>query len=169
MAAHDPRQRADALARSLTDLLAPVVADTGLHLEGVETTRAGKYSVVRVFVDLADGPGDLDLDALGPVTAAVSQALDEADPVKGQYTLEVSTPGAERELSTLRHFRRAVVRAPGGGAGGGGLPGIVTGADADGDDGEGDGDGLVSIEVDGVEHRIALREISEAQMVLTGL
>jgi len=160
MAAHDPRQRADALARSLTDLLAPVVADTGLHLEGVETTRAGKYSVVRVFVDLADGPGDLDLDALGPVTAAVSQALDEADPVKGQYTLEVSTPGAERELSTLRHFRRAVgrgVRARGRAAGAGG------------DDGEGDGDGLVSIEVDGVEHRIALREISEAQMVVTGL
>ena len=45
MAAHDPRKRADALARSLTDLLAPVVADAGLHLEGVETTRAGKYSV----------------------------------------------------------------------------------------------------------------------------
>ena len=104
MAAHeprkDPRQRSDALARSLTDLLAPIVNDAGLHLESVETTRAGKYSVVRVFVDLVDGPGDLDLDALGPVTAAISQALDEADPVKGQYTLEVSTPGAERELST---------------------------------------------------------------------
>ena len=96
MAAHeprkDPRKRADALARSLTDLLVPVVNDAGLHLEGVETTRAGKYSVVRVLVDLVDGPGDLDLDSLGPVTAAVSQALDEADPVKGQYTLEVSTP-----------------------------------------------------------------------------
>jgi len=169
MAAHDPRQRADALARSLTDLLAPVVADTGLHLEGVETTRAGKYSVVRVFVDLADGPGDLDLDALGPVTAAVSQALDEADPVKGQYTLEVSTPGAERELSTLRPSAGRVAPAPPGGPAGGAPPGVVTAADADGDDGEGDGDGLVSIEVDGVEHRIALREISEAQMVVTGL
>ena len=57
MAAHDPLKGANALARSLTGLLAPVVADAGLHLEGVETTRAGKYSVVRVFVDLADGPG----------------------------------------------------------------------------------------------------------------
>ena len=38
----------------------------------------------------------------------MSAALDEADPVKGRYTLEVSTPGAERELSTPRHFRRAV-------------------------------------------------------------
>ena len=169
MAAHDPRQRADALARSLTDLLAPVVADTGLHLEGVETTRAGKYSVVRVFVDLADGPGDLDLDALGPVTAAVSQALDEADPVKGQYTLEVSTPGAERELSTLRHFRRAVGHSIYLRADGEEFTGVVTAADADSDAGEGDDNGLVSIEVDGVERRIALGDITEARMVLAGL
>ena len=105
MAAHDPRQdprkRADALARSLTDLLVPVVNDAGLHLEGVETTRAGKYSVVRVLVDLVDGPGDLDLDSLGPVTAAVSQALDEADPVKGQYTLEVSKEVASERITMI--------------------------------------------------------------------
>ena len=166
MAAHeprkDPRQRADALARSLTDLLAPIVNDAGLHLESVETTRAGKYSVVRVFVDLVDGPGDLDLDALGPVTAAISQALDEADPVKGQYTLEVSTPGAERELTTLRHFRRAVGHSARVGTAddeliGRAHPGTMTNG------------GMVGIEVDGVEHRIALGDITEARMVVAGL
>ena len=169
MAAHDPRQRADALARSLTDLLAPVVADTGLHLEGVETTRAGKYSVVRVFVDLADGPGDLDLDALGPVTAAVSQALDEADPVKGQYTLEVSTPGAERELSTLRHFRRAVGHSVRLRADGDELTGVVTAADADSDSSKGSDGGTVSIEVDGTARRVALKDGLDARMVVAGL
>ena len=165
MAAHDPRKRADALARSLTDLLAPVVADAGLHLEAVETTRAGRYSVVRVFVDLADGPGDLDIDTLGPVTAAVSQALDESDPVKGQYTLEASTPGAERELSTLRHFRRAVGHSARVRTADEELTGVVTAADAGGDNDA----GLVSIEVDGVERRIALGDIAEARMVVTGL
>ena len=165
MAAYDPRKRSDALARSLTDLLAPVVADAGLYLEAVETTRAGKYSVVRVFVDLADGPGDLDLDTLGPVTAAVSQALDESDPVKGQYTLEVSTPGAERELSTLRHFRRAVGHSARVRTADEELTGVVTAADAGGDNDA----GLVSIEVDGVERRIALGDIAEARMVVTGL
>ena len=167
MAAHeprkDPRQRADALARSLTDLLAPIVNDAGLHLESVETTRAGKYSVVRVFVDLVDGPGDLDLDALGPVTAAISQALDEADPVKGQYTLEVSTPGAERELTTLRHFRRARV-----GTADDELIGLVTAAEA-ADEADDHTGGMVGIEVDGVEHRIALGDITEARMVVAGL
>ena len=168
MAAHDPRKRADALARSLTDLLAPVVADAGLHLEGVETTRAGRYSVVRVLVDLADGPGDLDIDALGPVTAAVSQALDESDPVKGQYTLEVSTPGAERELSTLRHFRRAVGHSARVRTADDELTGVVTAAEEDDEASDHNG-GMVGIEVDGVERRIALGDITEARMVLAGL
>ena len=172
MAAHeprkDPRQRADALARSLTDLLAPIVNDAGLHLEGVETTRAGKYSVVRVFVDLVDGPGDLDLDALGPMTAAISQALDEANPVKKQYTLEVSTPGAKRELTTLRHFRRAVGHSARVCTADDELIGLVTAADAD-DEADDHNGGMVGIEVDGVEHRIALGDITEARMVVAGL
>ena len=99
---------ADAIARRLTELLTPVVEGAGAFLEGIRTTRAGKYSTVRVLVDLPDGPGELGLDALTEVSRAVSASLDEADPVKGRYTLEVSTPGAERELSTPRHFRRAV-------------------------------------------------------------
>ena len=99
---------ADAIARRLTELLTPVVEGAGAFLEGIKTTRAGTYSTVRVLVDLPDGPGELGLDALTEVSRAVSAALDEADPVKGRYTLEVSTPGAERELSTPRHFRRAV-------------------------------------------------------------
>ena len=147
MAAHeprkDPRQRADALARSLTDLLAPTVNDAGLHLESVETT-------------------------LGPVTAASSQALDEADPVKGQYTLEVSTPGAERELTTLRHFRRAVGHSARVCTADDELTGLVTAADGD-DEADNHNGGMVGIEVDGVEHRIALGDITEARMVVAGL
>ena len=72
-------------------------------------------------------------------------------------------------MSTLRHFRRAVGHSVRLRADGEELTGVVTAADADSADGEGDGDGLVSIEVDGVERRIALRDISEAQMVVTGL
>ena len=102
------------------------------------------------------------------VTAAISQALDEADPVKGQYTLEVSTPGAERELTTLRHFRRAVGHSARVRTADDEFTGVVTAADADGEADEHNG-GMVGIEVDGVEHRIALGDITEARMVVAGL
>ena len=151
---------ADALARSLTELLTPVVEEAGAFLEGVETTRAGRYSTVRVLVDLPDGPGDLDLDALTEVSRAVSAAVDGADPVKGQYTLEVSTPGAERELSTPRHFRRAVgrdvelmVKDDGVDAV---LTGTVTAADED----------SVTLQADGRERVLALDDVRQARMVV---
>ena len=151
---------ADALARSLTELLTPVVEDAGAFLEGVETTRAGRYSTVRVLVDLPDGPGDLDLDALSEVSRAVSAAVDEADPVKGRYTLEVSTPGAERALSTPRHFRRAVghdvelvVEDDGVDAV---LTGTVTAADED----------SVTLQADGRERVLALDDVRQARMVV---
>jgi len=66
---------ADAIARRLTELLTPVVEGAGAFLEGIKTTRAGKYSTVRVLVDLPDGPGDLGMDALTEVSRAVSAAL----------------------------------------------------------------------------------------------
>ena len=181
---------ADAIARRLTELLTPVVEGAGAFLEGIKTTRAGKYSTVRVLVDLPDGPGELGLDALTEVSRAVSAALDEADPVKGRYTLEVSTPGAERELSTPRHFRRAV---------GHDVELAVEGAedtegaeDAEDTEGaeeagntestEGDGaeagltrltgtvaaadDDLVTLRIDGHERVVSLDDIRQARMVV---
>ena len=151
---------ADAIARRLTELLTPVVEGAGAFLEGIKTTRAGKYSTVRVLVDLPHGPGELGLDALTEVSRAVSAALDEADPVKGRYTLEVSTPGAERALSTPRHFRRAVghdvelvVEDDGVDAV---LTGTVTAADED----------SVTLQADGRERVLALDDVRQARMVV---
>lgn len=162
---------ADAIARRLTELLTPVVEGAGAFLEGIKTTRAGKYSTVRVLVDLPDGPGELGLDALTEVSRAVSAALDEADPVKGRYTLEVSTPGAERELSTPRHFRRAV-----------GHDVELTVEDAESTETEGDGaeagltrltgtvaaadDDSVTLRIDGHERVVSLDDIRQARMVV---
>ncbi|MCV2396116.1 ribosome maturation factor RimP [Actinotalea sp. M2MS4P-6] len=97
-------------AQRLRAVVEPSVAAEGLYLEDVVVTRAGRRSVVRVVVDLADGPGGVGSDRLADVSRAVSAALDAADPVAGEYLLEVSTPGTDRPLTEPRHFRRAVRR-----------------------------------------------------------
>ncbi|VEI12663.1 ribosome maturation factor RimP [Trueperella bialowiezensis] len=91
----------------IASLVEPIVNEHGLYLEQVELHRAGKHSTLRVTIDLPDGPGGVDSGALSEVTRAVSAALDEADPIAGSYNLEVTTPGAERKLTTARHFSRA--------------------------------------------------------------
>ena len=45
------------------------------------------------------------MDAITPLTRAISRALDEHDPIDGRFTLEVSSPGLERSLRTPAHFR----------------------------------------------------------------
>ncbi|MDO5728856.1 MAG: ribosome maturation factor RimP [Actinomycetaceae bacterium] len=93
--------------RQIEELVAPIVGARDLFLESV-TVTAGKNPLVRVTVDLPEGPGAVDSDAINEVTKAISQALDEADPITHSYTLEVSTPGAERQLTTARHFSRTI-------------------------------------------------------------
>ncbi|ACQ80742.1 protein of unknown function DUF150 [Beutenbergia cavernae DSM 12333] len=96
-----------ALLGRLRDLLEPVAAGCGLHLEDVAVSPAGRRRRVRVTLDLADGPGALGSNDLADASRAVSAALDDADVVTGPYVLEVSTPGTDRPLTQPRHFRRA--------------------------------------------------------------
>lgn len=95
------------VAAELRRVLEPVVTDAGLYLEDVSVSAAGRRSVVRVVVDLADGPGGVGSDLLTDVSRQVSATLDDVDVVDGAYTLEVSTPGVTRPLTTARHYRRA--------------------------------------------------------------
>jgi ribosome maturation factor RimP len=89
------------VADRVRDVVLPLLTERDLDLYDIEV--AGP--VVKVVVDRPEG---LDLDVLADATRAVSRALDEADPVAGTYTLEVSSPGLERRLRTPRHFARAV-------------------------------------------------------------
>jgi ribosome maturation factor RimP len=79
----------------------PLLNERELVLYDVELSGP----VLRVVVDSG---GPLDLDVLSDVTRAVSRALDEVDPIASAYTLEVTSPGLERQLRTPEHFARAV-------------------------------------------------------------
>ena len=85
----------------LKNLIEPLLAPLNVHLWDLEHTGG----VVRVTVDREGG---IDLDAVAEVTRAISRALDEADPIGGRYTLEVSSPGVERTLRTPEHYQRSL-------------------------------------------------------------
>jgi ribosome maturation factor RimP len=93
------------VADRVRDLVLPLLDDRHLELYDVEM----QGPVLRVVVDSsAEDTEGLDLDVLADATRAVSRALDEADPIAGHYTLEVTSPGLERALRRPEHFERAV-------------------------------------------------------------
>src|SRR5918994_6133661 len=93
------------VADRVRDLVLPLLDDRHLELYDIEM----QGPVLRVVVESsAEDTGGLDLDVLADATRAVSRALDEADPITGRYTLEVTSPGLERALRRPEHFERAV-------------------------------------------------------------
>jgi ribosome maturation factor RimP len=103
-----PAAAGPADASQLAILLRPVVTAAGLDLENVRITAAGRRRLLRVIVD---GDGGVTLDTITEVSRALSAELD-ANGAMGEapYTLEVSSPGAERPLTEPRHWRRAAGR-----------------------------------------------------------
>ncbi len=91
----------------LIEALTPLIEEWNLYLEEVKVGRASSGMVVRLTLDLPEGPGGIDSDTLTEVSRAIAALLDDVDLLEGSYNLEVSTPGAERALTCLRHFSRA--------------------------------------------------------------
>jgi ribosome maturation factor RimP len=101
------------------ELIDGALHGSGVVLEEVVVTPAGRRRVVRVVVDRAlEFSGDvtetlpsLSLDEIASATRTVSDALDESDVLGEQpYTLEVTSPGVSRPLTVASHFRRNVGR-----------------------------------------------------------
>lgn len=89
------------LEQRLTDMLNPAVEALGFELLGVEFVRAGKHSILRVFIDHENG---ITVDHCADVSHQVSAILDVEDPITTEYNLEVSSPGMDRPLFKEKHY-----------------------------------------------------------------
>ncbi|WP_331346239.1 ribosome maturation factor RimP [Cellvibrio sp. UBA7661] len=89
----------------LENLIAPVVSSLGCELWGLEYLTQGRYTTVRIFIDGANG---VSLDDCERVSRQISSVFDVEDPIDGEYTLEVSSPGLDRPLYTEAHYARYV-------------------------------------------------------------
>ena len=92
-----------ALPSHVQELADRVATDHGVEVLELALKGQGRGRVLSVVLD-AEEPVEADVVEL--VSKDLSRALDEADPVAGSYTLEVSTPGLSRPLLTRRDFRR---------------------------------------------------------------
>ncbi|MDR9435415.1 MAG: ribosome maturation factor RimP [Thiohalophilus sp.] len=89
----------------LTTLIASAVQALGYELVGVEHQSQGKHTVVRVFIDSPEG---ITLEDCEQASHQISGVLDVEDPIRGQYNLEVSSPGLDRPLFTPEHYTRFI-------------------------------------------------------------
>ncbi|WLV25797.1 ribosome maturation factor RimP [Aciduricibacillus chroicocephali] len=79
------------------ELARPIVESLSLELVDVEYVKEGSNWFLRVYIDKEGG---VEIDECGLVSEKLSAKLDELDPIKDAYFLEVSSPGAERPLKT---------------------------------------------------------------------
>ncbi|MGZ4772811.1 MAG: hypothetical protein ACXV3B_09035 [Ilumatobacteraceae bacterium] len=91
--------------KKIERLITPVVSDLHLDLYDLEF-RGG---TLRVTVDRpAEFEGGLVLEAIALASRLIGRELDHDDPMGGQYTLEVTSPGPERSLRVPAHFQKSL-------------------------------------------------------------
>ncbi len=144
-------------SEKLVAMIEPAVTALGFELVGVEHMSQGRHSLLRIYIDHENG---VNVDDCGHVSHQVSAVLDVEDPIRGEYTLEVSSPGLERPLFTLEHYARFVdslveIRMHAPVAGRRKYKGRIQGVEGD----------EVVIDMDGEEHRLAFDNIDKAHLI----
>ena len=120
------------LEQAVIDAVEAAAADRGIDVVDVDVTGATKAPVVRVRIDWADGR-PITLDEVSANTGWVSDAIDALDPIKGSFTLEVSSPGMARPLrrpaDVVAHIGEAVEVTTAAPTGRRSYKGVLTSAD----------------------------------------
>ncbi len=93
------------IEEKVENLIKNKIESLGYELYDVEYTKEGKDYFLRIFIDKDSG---IDLNDCECVNDAISDLLDEADYIKEQYFLEVSSPGIERVLRKDKHLEQNI-------------------------------------------------------------
>lgn len=87
----------------LWDRIDPYVAAENVELDDIEILGGGQ--IVRVTVDASDPIG---VDTIAELSKGIGRLIEEDDPFSSSYTLEVSSPGLERKLTRLNHYKKSI-------------------------------------------------------------
>ena len=89
------------VTETVRELALPVVEENGCKLWDVEYVREAGQWYLRIYIDKDGGVNILDCEA---ISRALSDILDEADPIESSYIFEVASAGAERPLKRASDF-----------------------------------------------------------------
>lgn len=81
----------------------PKVNELGYDIYDVEYIKEGANWYLRIYIDKEEG---ISIEDCETVSRAIDELIDELNPIKTAYSLEVSSPGIERTLRREEHFKR---------------------------------------------------------------
>jgi len=92
----------------LWELFEPVVNGMGFDLIEIEHFPNPKHGVLRLFIDKPAGSDveNVVIEDCSAVSRQISALIDVEDPIRGQFNLEVSSPGLDRPLRRLQDYQR---------------------------------------------------------------
>lgn len=94
------------MLEKITELIQPILDQHDVFLDDIEYVQEKNEWYLRIFIE--KNQGHLDMDTCVAVSEDISLKMDEADIIKDEYYLEVSSPGAEKPLKTLEKVKESV-------------------------------------------------------------
>jgi ribosome maturation factor RimP len=92
----------------LYERLVKLIGSMGYELLGCELVSQGRHTLIRIYIDysVVDNQKSITVEDCAQVSYQVSALLDVEDPIQGRYTLEVSSPGIDRPLFKVEHYKK---------------------------------------------------------------
>ena len=97
----------DALVNEIYEMVKPIADELNYDIYHVEYVKENRELYLRIYIEKDGGITLSDCEAL---SRRVSDLMDEKDPIKDPYFLEVSSPGLNRTLFTEEHYKRFIGR-----------------------------------------------------------
>lgn len=91
------------VTEKVNEIAGKVAGEKQLELVRAEIVGSAKQPIVRIFIDKPEG---ITHDDCSKVSHEIGAILDEEEFISSEYTLEVSSPGLERELYSLKDFEK---------------------------------------------------------------
>lgn len=146
------------VAPKLRQLIQPVVEGLGYEFVGAEFLAQGRHSLLRIYIDKAET--GISVDDCERVSRQISGVFDVEDPISGQYSLEISSPGLDRPIFKFEDFARFIgeqvsVKLSVAQKGRKNFKGFVRGLENE----------VIALDVEGETHHIAFEDIDQARLV----